>query len=51
MTAHNSYLLVAAELGIVGMFLFVGMILVTLVQWVVFQRWLPSRIQGWQDGR
>jgi putative inorganic carbon (HCO3(-)) transporter len=32
MTAHNSYLLVAAELGIVGMFLFVGMILVTLIQ-------------------
>jgi len=31
-TAHNSYLLVAAELGIIGYFLWVSMNLVTLIQ-------------------
>ena len=31
-TAHNSYLLVAAELGIVGFFLWMGMLVVTLIQ-------------------
>jgi len=31
-TAHNSYLLVAAELGIVGYFLWMSMLLVTLIQ-------------------
>jgi putative inorganic carbon (HCO3(-)) transporter len=31
-TAHNSYLLVAAELGIVGFFLWMSMLLVTLIQ-------------------
>jgi len=32
MTAHNSYLLCAAELGIVGYFLWMSMVLVTLIQ-------------------
>ena len=32
MTAHNSYLLVAAELGIIGLFLWMSMIMVTLIQ-------------------
>jgi O-antigen ligase len=32
MTAHNSFLLVAAELGIIGYFLWMSMILVTLIQ-------------------
>jgi O-antigen ligase len=32
MTAHNSYLLCAAELGIVGYFLWMSMIVVTLIQ-------------------
>jgi putative inorganic carbon (HCO3(-)) transporter len=31
-TAHNSYLLVAAELGLVGFFLWMSMLLVTLIQ-------------------
>jgi len=32
MTAHNSFLLVAAELGIIGYFLWMGMLVVTLFQ-------------------
>jgi putative inorganic carbon (hco3(-)) transporter len=32
MTAHNSYLLVAAELGIIGLFLWMSMSVVTLIQ-------------------
>jgi O-antigen ligase len=32
MTAHNSYLLCAAELGMVGYFLWMSMVLVTLIQ-------------------
>lgn len=32
MTAHNSYLLVAAELGMIGYFLWMSMIVVTLIQ-------------------
>jgi putative inorganic carbon (HCO3(-)) transporter len=32
MTAHNSFLLVAAELGLVGLFLWVAMSLVTIIQ-------------------
>jgi len=32
MTAHNSYLLVAAELGIVGYFLWMSIIVVTMIQ-------------------
>jgi O-antigen ligase len=32
MTAHNSYLLVAAELGIIGYFLWLSMSVVTLIQ-------------------
>lgn len=32
MTAHNSFLLCAAELGLVGLFLWVSMIMVTMIQ-------------------
>jgi putative inorganic carbon (hco3(-)) transporter len=32
MTAHNSFLLVAAELGMIGYFLWMGMIVVTIIQ-------------------
>jgi hypothetical protein len=32
MTAHNSFLLVAAELGMIGYFLWMSMIVVTLIQ-------------------
>jgi O-antigen ligase len=32
MTAHNSYLLVAAELGVIGYFLWMSIIVVTMIQ-------------------
>ena len=51
LTAHNSFVLCFAELGLVGYFLWLSIFVVCFIQLSQVARWSPDNTQGWHVRR